>query len=157
MAWEGYLSFGGTEIINAPRTVAYLRHALPHINVADPCDGDCSCEHLPALLNEKEYASPIVDDAPWVDIDRPESFNFYGAYPLGISGIDDDTVQAEVVEALGDGGWITSRRRGVKEVVVEAALFSADDEADHYGISWLKAARCARARLPRRETTSSAR
>jgi hypothetical protein len=138
--WDGYLSFGGTEILNAPRTTAYLRDAMPQLSIADPCVGDCSCEHLHKMLDEKEYTSPMVDEAPWVDIDRPESFQFYGAYPLGVSGVDDDTAESEIVRAHGDGGFITALRRGVKEVVIEAALFSANDEADHYGISWLKSA-----------------
>jgi hypothetical protein len=140
MAWDGWLSFGGTEIINAPRTMAYVRHVSPRVDLRDPCSGDCSCDYLPAMLQTKEYASPLADEAPWVDMDRPESYDFLGAYPLEVRGIDDDTAEAEVVRALGDGGWVTNTRRGVKEVYVEAALISVNDEADHYGISWLKSA-----------------
>lgn len=138
--WDGWLSFGGTEIINAPRALAYMRDAFPGLKVKDPCDGNCSCDYLHAMLGDKPYASPLADDAPWVDIDRPESFRFFGAYPLGISGIEDDPTQATITEALRDGGWITNQRRGVKQVVVEAALFSADEEAASYGMAWLKSA-----------------
>ena len=92
MAWNGYFTFGGTEVINVARTEAYARNA--GIGWFKPVYRN---EALPLILGDT-YTSPLQDDAPWTDPDDLSSYDFYGVYPLDITGIEDSTVTAEVVE-----------------------------------------------------------
>lgn len=140
MAYEGWMSFAGTEIFSAPRTLAYVRSELPTVKIDDSCGSDCGCDNLPGLLGDHPYNTPLIDDAPWIDHDRPESYDFLGLYPLGITGLTDDTVEIESLDAVGDGGWFTSRRRAMREVHVKGVLMSRSLEGAHYGETWLKAA-----------------
>ena len=80
MAWPAYYSLDGSEIINGPRTEAYARA--------------CWCLLVPAATSrtttsprcsvDGPYRSPLQDDAPWADVDHPESHDFSGVYPLDI-------------------------------------------------------------------------
>jgi hypothetical protein len=140
VAYEGWFTYGGTEIANAQRTAEYIRSLLPSAKVHDVCADECSCEHLAQFLGDLPYASPLADDAPWTDRDRPESFEFLGAYPLGVENLVDGTMTATLVEGGGDGGWLTGRRHRPREVLFSMALFSTTEEGDDYGMSWLKAA-----------------
>lgn len=140
MAYEGWFSYGGTEIINAQRTAAYVKAMLPNATVHDICGGECSCDHLHAFLGDNPYASPLADDAPWTDPDRIESYEFLGLYPLDVTNLTDGTTVAQIVEGLGDGGWISSRRARPREVLFSVAMFSTTEAGDDYGQAWLKAA-----------------
>jgi hypothetical protein len=140
VAYEGWFTYGGAEIINAQRTSAYIKSMLPGVKVHDICGADCSCDHLHRFLGDLPYASPLADDAPWTDADRPESYQFLGAYPLGVENLTDGTVTATLIEGADDGGWVTGRRSRPREVLFSVALFSTTEEGDDYGMSWLKAA-----------------
>ena len=139
MPYDGYMTYAGTELFNVPRTTAYLRNILPSVQVEDTCGEECTCDHLPALLGHVEYNNPFIDDAPWVDLDRPESFDFLGFYPTEIVGLTDDTTRATVEERVGNGGWITDTRRASREVYVNGVLIASSMEGAHYGETWLKA------------------
>ena len=129
------MTFGGVEIINAARTEAYCHTA----NIAwfYGCD---SCPDFAAGLGDKPYTSPLVDEAPWFDPDDPDTRRFYGLYPLSITGIEDSTVTAQAVEALGDGGIVTVPRVGTRTVVCDGMLVASDDTANDAGMNWLRAA-----------------
>jgi len=133
MAWDGWYEFGGTEIINVDRTEAYAKHA--NMGWFKPVHENGS---LAALLGEPEYASPLQDDAPWTDPDAPESYRFYGAYPLEITGVEDSTWTAPVTESTGDGGVVGRARRATRTMVFSLALLGADECAVDYGFRWLK-------------------
>jgi hypothetical protein len=138
--FDGWFSFGGTEVINGPRTMAYIKEMLPGLSTRHACRGECSCDHLAAFLGDHPYSTPLIDDAPWVDIDRPESFGFLGVMSQGVTGLLDDTATANTIEGLGDGGWVVGRRRRTKEVRFTVALFATDRQSSYYGTQWLKAA-----------------
>lgn len=140
MAYEGWFTFGGTEIINGPRTAAYIRGLLPSMRVKDVCADECSCDHLAAFLGDNPYASPLADDAPWVDPARPESYEFLGCYPVDVENLTDGTTVATTLDSLTDGGWVTTRRDGIRDVLFTVALFSTTEAGDDYGVTWLKAA-----------------
>ena len=61
MAWEGWMEFGGVEIINVDRTEAYaagtswFKPVYRNGNLA------------PMLGHGDRYTTPLLDDAPWVD------------------------------------------------------------------------------------------
>jgi hypothetical protein len=134
MAWSGFFEYGGVEIINVDRTEAYADHVgLGWFrNVY-------SNGNLGPMLDE-EYSLPMQDDAPWVDGDDPNSWNFYGCYPLTITGIEDSTQTAEVVESTRDGGIVGSPRRSTRSMVFQCVLIGADECAVEYGARWLRSA-----------------
>lgn len=133
MAWPGYFSFAGTEIINSTRTEAYARHMgagwfRPVYNQPE----------LNWLLEDPPYSSPLQDDAPWADPGNLDSYDFYGVYPLDVTGIEDSTYEANVTESTLDGGYVGRRRRKTRAVVFSALLIGASECAVMYGMHWLR-------------------
>jgi hypothetical protein len=131
MAWNGYFEFAGNEIINLPRSEAYARDSIWFRTTGEGQD-------LPLMTGEGSYHTPMVDDAPWTDPDDPASYDFWGYYPLDVSGIEDATVSSTVVESTGDGGVPGRVRRGTKTVVFNGLLLAASDCGADYGIKWLR-------------------
>jgi hypothetical protein len=132
MAWEGYFQYAGQEFINAERTEAYATHA--GAGWLKSCFGTSD---LGPMLGES-YRSPMLDPAPWTDPDAPESYQFYGVYPLGVTGLEDSTRQGSVVESIADGGTVGRIRHGTRSVVFNIALVGASDCAVDYGARWLR-------------------
>lgn len=133
MAWAGYFALDGTEIINVSRTETYALNAgLAGFRAVYKNDAL-------ALLLGQEYRSPFQDDdTPWADLDRLESYDFYGAYPLNVVGVEGSTVSADVVESTLDGGNVGRPRRTTRAVVFSAALLGGSDCAVDYGLRWLR-------------------
>lgn len=148
MAWTGWFEYEGTEIISGPRTEAYAHNAGAHW-FRPVFDND----YLAPILGDGErYSSPLQDEAPWVDPDRPDSYDFFGAYPLDVAGIEDSSATGEVVETLGEGGYVAGARLGTKTVVFSLALIGSSDAAVEYGLNWLKKATGPGACAPRAGT-----
>lgn len=133
IAWFGYFEFDGNEVINCARTEAYARD-LPWFRPVYNNDNLCM------LLGHDRYVSPLVDDAPWVDPNQPESLDFYGFYPLNVTGLEDSTRAATSVESLGNGGIPGRSRHATRSVVFSGVLIAATDAAAHYGMRWLNEA-----------------
>lgn len=133
MAWSGYFMFGGTEVINATRTEAYARHL--GVGWFRPVYRQ---DALSWLLGEKPYTTPLQDDAPWTDPDNLDSYDFYGVYPLEVTGVEDGTVDATVVESVSDGGYIGRTRKKTRTVVFSTVLAGASECAVEYGMRWLR-------------------
>lgn len=136
MAWIGYYTYDGTEIINVERTEAYVRAQ----NASWGFKNDLANGDLHLVLSEAEYTTPMGDIAPWVDPDRLESYDFWGAYPISVSGIDDSTREATVTEYIRDGGSTSALRHATRSTVFSVALLGAGEQAVEYGLYWLKAA-----------------
>lgn len=131
MAWNGWFALGGEEIINASRTEAYARAAkLSWFNAV------YNSELASALL--QSYVNPSADPAPWYDPSVPESKDFFGAYPLDITGIEDSTRTATVTESTVDGGNPGRLRHATRSVVFSVVLVAATKAAADYGMAWLK-------------------
>lgn len=131
MAWDGYFTYGDTEIINVARTEAYAATRpwfRPHFRNPD----------LRTILGHDTYDTPAADDAPWYDPDNPVTGEFLGVYPLDVTGVDDSTLSATVVESIGDGGVITGARRGTKSLVFNLLLLARSDGGAEVGKQWLK-------------------
>lgn len=133
MAWSGYFMFGGTELINATRTEAYAKHF--GVQWFRPVYNE---PYLDWLLDEPRYTTPLQDDAPWTDPDNLDSYDFYGVYPLEVTGIEDGTTDATVVESVVDGGFIGRTRKKTRTVVYSAILVGASECAVEYGMRWLR-------------------
>jgi hypothetical protein len=132
MAWNGYFLYGGQEFINAERTEAYARNAG-----AGWFKGCFGGTDLAPMLGQR-YDTPWLDPAPWTDPDAPESYGFWGAYPLGITGLEDSTRTGEVIESTSDGGTVGRIRHGTRAVVFNEALVGDSDCAVDYGARWLR-------------------
>lgn len=136
MVYEGYLSFGGNEIVNSPRAYG--------LQLTAPCDSgwlrDPGCESLQEILGDTIYTHDNISSAPWYDPSFPESARFYGVYGLGFYGLKDSTRQVQVTEGLASGGVVGSSRKGVLPLRVRASLLAEGDDAMEYGRSWLEAA-----------------
>ena len=133
MAWSGYFMFGGTELMNATRTEAYAKHF--NVGWFRPIYNEVA---LSWLLGENRYTTPLQDDAPWTDPDNLDSYDFYGVYPLEVTGIEDGTTDATVVESVIDGGYIGRTRKKTRTVVFSAVLTGASECAVEYGHRWLR-------------------
>lgn len=121
--------------MNASRTEAYASHAgLGWFRAAYRNDD------LVSILGDGRYDSPLQDDAPWVDTDDPDTFDFYGAYPLDVTGVENSTATASVVESVSDGGVVTRSRRGTRTVVFSTVLVGKTEAAVEAGMRWLKVA-----------------
>lgn len=137
--YDGYLEFGGDEIINAERTAAYVANGTgPDGLQVTPCTGDCEDFH--EVLLHEPYTSPILDKPPWYDANNPDSFDFAGLVPLEISGADGSTRTREVVARLGDGGIPTRGRAEPRTIGVSALAIARSECGLAAGISWLTAA-----------------
>lgn len=133
MAWEGWVEYAGTEIINTSRTEAYAAGAGMtgfHAVYRKPVD---------VLLGDT-YTDPDTDDAPWFDDDVPESADFYGCYPLSMTGIEDSTASADVIESVFDGGVVGTIRRSTRTIVFSLVLLAGSERAAEYGMRWLRMA-----------------
>lgn len=132
MAFEGWVSFGGVELVNNARAAAYA--AGSGITVAR------WWPDLPASLGDVPYTDPITDDASWVDTSRVESRAFYGLLGLELIGAGKASTARAWTELITDGGVPGAGRRGSKEIEVRAVAFAADQAALSYGLAWLASA-----------------
>lgn len=132
MAFEGWLTFGGVELINNLRAGAYA--AGSGIRVAN------HWPDLPASLSDAPYLDPVTDEAPWYDPSRPESKGFYGLVGLELIGASTGRVTRSWTELIGDGGVPGASRRASAEIEVRAVALAADRAALSYGLAWLASA-----------------
>lgn len=136
MAWIGYFAYGGNEVVNVSRTEAYVKHSGS--TWMRPAFENDSLAFM--LGDGREYATPLMDGAPWVDPDVPESLDFYGFYPLDVTGLENSTRTSTVVESVSDGGIPGRLRHATKSVVFNGLLLAGNDAAADYGMQWLKKA-----------------
>lgn len=135
--FRGYFRLGGTEIVNSERTFNYVKKNMPLFGLED-CNKTDGQLHL--ALGHKEYESPLADDAPWVDEHNPATYDFYGFYPLGLTGSDDDTREAVVTQGILAGGTVGEPRAATREMRYRGAMIARTQLGLQAGISWLKAA-----------------
>ena len=133
MSWNGYFTLDGQEFINAARTEAYAEAAgafwLRPVFKNDD---------LAPMLGGTPYTTPALDAAPWTDPDVPESYDFFGLYPLDVDGIENSSRTSAPIEYTIDGGTAGRIRHASKSVVFNAALVGANEKAVAYGAAWLR-------------------
>lgn len=134
MAWDGYLTLDGNEIINVARTEQYVQ-----------ADGNhwfrplFKIPELAWILGDVPYRNPLQDvDCPWFDPDDADSQGFYGLYPTNVDGLENSTRTSTVVEYTSDGGTPGRIRHATRAVVVSGLLLGQDDAAVDYGMRWLR-------------------
>lgn len=131
--FDGYLQFAGTELISVPRTLVYSDGAgwLRDVHEADG---------LREGLGDAPYGSPLADEAPWYDPDDSDTWRFWGVLPLSLSGFEDSTRSASVIESIGDGGVVSLIRRRTRQMVCRVLLVGSDERANAAGLVWLASA-----------------
>lgn len=135
MAWRGYWEYDSSEVINGPRTEAYL------VNAGKQWFIETFAKHdFHAMLGQPDYVSPLVDGAPWVDPDLPASWEFYGFYPLDVAGAEDSARSSSVQEYTVDGGSPGRVRHGTKSIVFNGLLMAESERGAEYGMRWLRRA-----------------
>lgn len=136
MAWSGFFEYDGNEIINVSRTEAYAKSAGLHW-FRPLFKNDALAYMLDGVL---EYTTPLLDDAPWVDDNAPESLDFYGFYPLDVTGLDDSSRTSTVTESLSDGGNPGRIRHATQSLVFNGILLARTEAGATYGAKWLRKA-----------------
>lgn len=134
--FQGYAALGGVELANARRTKAYVDNMLPTFPLKD-CD---DCDGLRLALLDAPYDSPILDGASWIDQSNPATYDFLGFYPLSITGVDDSTTQAEVVQSITSGGYNGQQREATREIRVSGVLVAMNALGLDAGYAWLREA-----------------
>lgn len=133
MSFVPWLKFGGQEIANYNRTVAYISNGLledPRVQSAPGCGCDA--------IDEGPYESPAVDDAPWYTSARPESGDFLG---MILDRIDMNEPWARNVSARGgDGSVIGPQRLRGRVLSFRGILYAGSPQAMDYGKRWLSEA-----------------
>lgn len=135
MAFRGWLRFAGDEIANSQRLKAYVAAGLvPSGTELKGCD---DCDTLNILNDEDPYRSPLLDQAPWYDVNDQSTWEFAGLQILDISGLEGSTRTATFTE-LAAGGAVSARPRNASRVVaVSALLMGATPESMTAGMEWL--------------------
>lgn len=129
MAYEGYLCYAGTEVINNARAAAYSQ-GLVNIH----CNGG---PWLPASLGDEPYTNPAADEAPWWDPAVPESRYFLGVAGLSVTGASDGTASSDWTDLVMDGAVPGPVRNGARELLFRVVLVGVGDAALSYGLAWL--------------------
>lgn len=134
--FQGYLELGGVPIVNAEATEAYVDHMAPGIALNRMFRTD----KVHAANEEPAYRTPVLDEAPWVDVNDSATHGFLGLYPLSVEGIDDSTVAAPVTEYLSSGGGIGRQRDASRPIRVSGLLVGTSGLAAQAGLTWLQEA-----------------
>jgi hypothetical protein len=135
VAYEGWLSFAGTEIINNDRCRAYASALAPNLQMT--VSGDEDNDTLRKMIDDEPYRTPMLDDAPWVDPDDPDTYDFCGVMGLSVVGLSDSTRAATITENTGDGGGVGGKRKGTRSIRYSALLVGGTQAAVEAGQAWL--------------------
>lgn len=133
--FEGFLRFGGVEVVNADRTDAYVKAGCIPADVEVEVPG--ACQGLGEALGHAPYSMPARDLAPWFEPEDPATHWFGGVLPLEVTGLDGTTRTAGVSERTQDGGVVTAVRRATRTIQVSALLVGRDAASVHAGLEWL--------------------
>src|SRR5690606_15789042 len=92
------------------------------------------------VLSDTSYRTPGLDLAPWIDSSNPALNDFWGVYPLGVSGVDDGTREVASTELIGDGAVMSRPRAASREMRFDVVLLGRNERAVTEGLHWLNRA-----------------
>lgn len=133
--FTGYITVGGVEVINLERLFTYIAAGIKPVGASFTNPEDCG--GLGEALGHLPYRSPVLDEAPWYDVNDPDTWDFAGVFPMVITGMDGTTRKAATGEKIGNGGVVTGVRRGTRTVSVQAVLVGRTTCAVQAGLAWL--------------------
>lgn len=131
MAYDGWLEFGGVEIVNVSR-IAQLAETLG-IDVVWVTPE--SVQWIQDALGGVDY--DLISNAPWYDPDFQPSAEFAGIMPLSIGGMDSSTAESRPVEYVTDGGNSGRLRSATLPLVGNVGIVASTDRGAEFGKRWL--------------------
>lgn len=139
MSFTGWMCFGGTEIVNNDRTVAYANNGwAPKGVTVRGCD-TCGPEMAAALGQEGGvYSTPGTDNAPWFSTTEPNSNDFAGLLVTSVTGLGPGVVTRETTaRASGRGSFFGVGRQASPVIVVRGVLIARTCCGASFGLRWL--------------------
>ena len=141
--WAGWMAMGPGdpfattdyfEMVNNARAYAYARNA--GIGWLQECT---DCEEVAMVVpGGPDFISPILDPAPWYDIDNPDTWGFLGVIGLEVTGDESSTRQVTVTNTLQSGGIIGPPYFGPRTLVFRGILVAIDECSLQAGLDWLR-------------------
>jgi hypothetical protein len=131
MAYDGWIEFNGTELVNVARTTQ-LAEAL---GIDSVWVESSSVDWIQAALGGVDY--DLVTTAPWYDPAYPASGEFAGLLPLGFPGLDDSTLTSSAVEYITDGGNPGRARNSTLSIVASVAIVASTSRGAEFGKRWM--------------------
>lgn len=131
----GLTMFAETEVVLTDLAVTPGAPCVP-TGTLYPSDGLTPADDLyPALYGE--FHDPGTDNAPWVDIDRPESYGFLGLLVDSIDGLDATSTRTMDAAADGIGGILGPENLDPRDVTVKGWLLANGCSSMEYARRWL--------------------
>lgn len=131
MAYDGWLTYGGVELVNLSRTVQLAQTLGINTLAFTPED----VAWIETALGGTDYDD--ITEAPWYDSGVPASMEFAGIVSLGVPGLDDSTYEASTTEYISDGGNSNRGRNATLPLVASMALIASTDRGADFGNRWL--------------------
>lgn len=131
MAYDGWVSFDGVELINLSRSVL-LAQALGIDTLWVSSD---SVAWIGPELDETSYGD--ITEAPWYDPGYPPSTEFAGVVSLGLQGLDDSSAESSITEYITDGGNAGRIRSSTLSIVASVAIIASTERGAEFGKRWL--------------------
>lgn len=141
--YEGWLTLGEgdpftginqQELINNARAQQYAVNAgICWLNECSECPG----ANL-LLPGGGDFQSPILDPAPWYDVNNPDTWGFLGVIGLEVIGDESSTRNVQVNNALVQGGVIGPPYFSYRTLAVRGIAIAEDECALQAGLNWLE-------------------
>jgi hypothetical protein len=115
------------------------RAAPPCVQTGDLYPSDTlwpSDDLYPALYGV--FLDPGMDNAPWVDIDRPEGFGYLGLLVDDIAGLDGTSTRTIDAAADGIGGILGPETLDPRQITVTGWMIANGCNAMEYARRWLE-------------------
>lgn len=141
MAYDGWIEFAGTELVNVSRT-AQLAESMG-------IDAVRIIASLTSWLNPGFGEGPFgegpfgggpfsdITEAPWYDSGYAPSSEFAGIIPLSFAGLDDSTLESSTIEYTTDGGHSSNQRNATLPIVANVVLVASSERGAEYGLRWM--------------------
>lgn len=131
MAYDGWLVFNDTELVNLSRTAQLAEMMGATALWTQPSD----VSWIEDALAGEDYDD--ITTAPWYNAGYPASMEFAGVVPLSMPGLDDSALERSGLEYIGDGGNSGAPRNGRLVIVAKVSLIASTDRGAEYGKRWL--------------------
>lgn len=159
MAYRGFFSLDGEELLNSAWAVSHLSRRVPVTDSVFVGSSVCKCANmtlqyddtwdsgagydgflpgdLPGGFPGAPGAVLAIEDAPWYSPAEPASAEFMGFWVMDVRGLDTVTVQRDVSELLGPGGLAGPRHDATRQIDFTVLVLGCTNAGQRYGINWL--------------------
>lgn len=131
MAYDGWLTWDNTELVNLSRTAQLAQTMGINVLWFTPE----SVAWIEDALGGSDYDD--IAEAPWYDPGFPASAEFAGLVPLSLAGLDDSTREAATQEYTTDGGNSDRPRNKTLPLPANFVVIASTDRGADFGKRWL--------------------